>query len=99
KDTGIGIPENMHDKIFDPFILVDSSLKRNAEGSGIGLSIVKSLVEMHGGRIFVKSQIGIGSEFIIKLPINQIKGGIKEYNQEGKSLSEKIKIEFSDIYL
>ncbi|MDV3427269.1 MAG: PocR ligand-binding domain-containing protein, partial [Bacillota bacterium] len=70
-DTGIGIPENMLDKIFDPFILVDSSLKRNAEGSGIGLSIVKSLVEMHGGRILVKSQIGIGSEFIIKLPINQ----------------------------
>jgi len=101
KDTGIGIPENMLNKIFDPFTQVDSSLKRNAEGSGIGLSIVKSLVEMHNGKISVKSQVGIGSEFIIKLPVKPIKSEINEYNQAGNSLNdnvEKIKIEFSDIY-
>lgn len=102
KDTGIGIPKDMLNKIFDPFTQVDNSLKRSAEGSGLGLFIVKSLVEMHDGEIYVKSQIGIGSEFIIKLPVKLIKSEISEHNQAGISLNkniEKMQIEFSDIYL
>jgi signal transduction histidine kinase len=102
KDTGIGIPKGMLNKIFDPFTQVDSSLKRNAEGSGIGLSIVKSLVEMHDGEISVKSLIEIGSEFIIKLPVKLLNSEINQFNRNGNSLNdniEKIKIEFSDIYL
>ncbi len=101
KDTGIGIPGNMQGVIFDTFRQVDSSLRRNAEGSGIGLSLVKSLVEMHKWEIAVKSEIGKGSEFIIKVPVKPLE---KEYNicdKESGNLNafvENIKIEFSDIY-
>jgi signal transduction histidine kinase len=58
KDDGIGIPEDKQESIFDRFIQVDKSLSRNREGSGIGLSIVKSLVELHGGTISLKSELG-----------------------------------------
>jgi signal transduction histidine kinase len=102
KDNGIGIPKDMVEKIFDTYTQVDGSLRRNAEGSGIGLSIVKSLVEMHGGEITVISQLGIGSEFIIKMPINIIRNEVNLDNQEDRSLSnyvENVKIEFSDVYV
>ncbi|MDP4143384.1 MAG: PocR ligand-binding domain-containing protein [Bacillota bacterium] len=103
KDTGIGIPENMHKEIFDTFTQVDSSFRRNAEGSGIGLSLVKSLVEMHGGEIQVESELDKGSEFIIKLPIRLVdNNSYNEYEKEANHISgnvDKIKIEFSDIYL
>lgn len=101
KDNGIGIPKNMIEKIFYPFIQVDSSLRRNAEGSGMGLSIVKSLVEMHSGNIVVKSELGVGSEFIIKIPVNTDEEQ-SNLDRENKSilsnLDESIKIELSDLY-
>lgn len=68
KDTGIGIAEENQSLIFDRFVQVDKSFARNREGSGIGLSLVKSMVEMHNGTIEVKSQLNKGSEFIITLP-------------------------------
>jgi signal transduction histidine kinase len=100
KDTGSGIPKNMVEKIFDNFVQVDNSLRRGAEGSGIGLSLVKSLVEMHGGNIEVKSELGVGSEFIVKLPakINVNEVLINEKSSLDDKV-EKIKIEFSDIYM
>jgi signal transduction histidine kinase len=101
KDTGIGIPENMLEKIFETFTQVDSSIRRNTEGSGIGLSLVKSLVEMQGGEISVKSQLGIGSEFIIKLPTKHMESEFNLCNQGVNNVNdhvEKIRIEFSDIY-
>lgn len=100
KDTGIGIPEDKEALIFDRFRQVDKSLSRNNEGSGIGLSLVKSLVEMHGGRISVKSIYREGSEFIIELPINNslhLKAS-ESKNFFHQSNLEKISIEFSDIY-
>ena len=57
KDTGVGIPQDMLEKIFDTFTQVDPSFRRHAEGSGIGLSLVKSLVEMHEGKIIARSQL------------------------------------------
>lgn len=102
KDNGIGIPENMQDKIFETFTQVDSSLRRNFEGSGIGLSIVKSIVEMHKGEISVNSQLGIGSEFIIKLPIKLLEDHNNYLSDECLDLNqklEKIKIQLSDINL
>lgn len=69
KDTGIGIPQENLASIFDRFSQVDKTLRRNYEGSGIGLSLAKSLVEMHGGAISVKSKLGTGTTFTIKLPI------------------------------
>lgn len=70
KDTGIGIPEDKINIIFERFRQVDNSLNRSYEGSGIGLSIVKALVKMHYGNIWVNSCPDIGSEFIIKIPSN-----------------------------
>ena len=69
KDTGIGIAEENKHKIFKRFLQLDDTSHRNREGSGIGLSLVKSFVEMHGGEITVESSYGEGSNFIIKLPI------------------------------
>ncbi len=101
KDTGIGIQPHMLDKIFDRFKQVSPLFTRTHEGSGIGLSLVKLLVEAHNGRIFTKSIYGRGSEFIIELPVIVIEGeGVSklenEFNSEEKI--ERINIEFSDIY-
>lgn len=103
EDTGIGIEEDKLDVIFDRFRQVDKSFTRRNEGSGIGLSIVKSFIEMHNGSISVESKLGVGTRFIMKLPVNKL----PECNNITKSkLScepcdnhvEKIKIELSDIY-
>lgn len=102
KDTGIGIPKDKLKIIFDRFRQVDKSLTRNHEGSGIGLSLVKSLVEMHHGNIKVKSIQEKGSEFIIYLPDKSqdlyLDAGIQEKPMTIDKV-EKINIEFSDIYL
>jgi len=70
RDTGMGIPADMLPRIFDPFIQVDQSLTRSQGGLGIGLALVRSLVEMHGGRVAVHSEgLGQGSEFLVYLPV------------------------------
>jgi signal transduction histidine kinase len=101
KDTGIGIPENMRHSIFERFVQVDKTISRNREGSGIGLSLVKSLVDMHGGNINLISEEGKGSEFIIELPKRIVEGNTEtsesNFINENKNV-EKINIEFSDIY-
>ncbi len=72
-DTGIGIPEEKIDVIFDSFTQVDGSSTRKYSGSGLGLAIVKSLVEIMNGRIWVESKIGEGSKFNIVL---ELKSGL-----------------------
>ena len=67
-DTGIGIDSSDRDKLFKPFIQLDSGLNRKYEGSGLGLVIVKEIVKLHGGSVDFNSQIGQGSCFIIRLP-------------------------------
>jgi GAF domain-containing protein len=67
-DTGFGIPEGELEKIFDRFYQVDSSLTRKVGGTGIGLSIAKEYIEMHGGKIWVESKLGKGSTFTFTLP-------------------------------
>jgi PAS domain S-box-containing protein len=70
KDTGIGIDANHLARIFDPFMQIDRSLEKSQGGLGIGLTLVKRLVEMHGGRIEAKSDgLGKGSEFVVRLPV------------------------------
>ncbi|WP_420196673.1 ATP-binding protein [Clostridium beijerinckii] len=73
EDTGIGIPLCMQSRIFDTFTQVDKLYRRKAEGSGIGLALVKSFVEMHGGKVIVESSYGKGSIFTIELPIKLVK--------------------------
>ena len=68
KDNGIGIPEESLDYIFERFYRVDKSRCRNTGGTGVGLTICKSIVDLHKGKIEVKSKLNEGSEFIITLP-------------------------------
>ena len=72
KDNGIGIEEKNLESIFDRFKQVDKSLSRNTEGTGIGLSLVKSIVELHSGFIYAESEVGKGSKFIVKLPSRRV---------------------------
>lgn len=99
KDSGTGIKKKHIDFIFQRFYQADKSLSRNAEGSGIGLSLVKSIIELHGGDIKVDSIINEGSTFIVELPakiINQAKDIVNVDPMNNKV--EMLKIEFSDIY-
>jgi signal transduction histidine kinase len=99
KDTGIGIPIDMQKNVFNHFVQVDTTLQRKVEGSGIGLSIVKSLVEFHGGCININSNYTEGSEFIVELPITLIENeDTTSHNLTSISNAEKINIELSDIY-
>ena len=87
------------EKIFDKFVQVEQLFTRTHEGSGIGLSLVKSIVENHGGSIYVASELGIGSEFTVELPNILSKNPIEFNNHTINQVSstEKVKIEFSDI--
>ncbi|EQB86974.1 hypothetical protein M918_11560 [Clostridium sp. BL8] len=100
KDDGIGIPKEKLDSVFGRFIQVDKSLCRNHEGSGLGLSIAKSFVEMHGGTIKVESEYGNGTEFIIILPITLVEDNMDviDYEAVAESHVQRVNIEFSDIY-
>jgi signal transduction histidine kinase len=102
KDNGIGIPANKLDIIFERFGQVDSSLSRQAEGTGIGLSLVKKFTEALEGSISVKSETGKGSTFTILLPGETI---IEENSKKeaGDLLDNRLvqttRVEFSDIYM
>jgi signal transduction histidine kinase len=70
RDNGIGIAAEQLPRIFDMFVQVDTTLERSTSGLGIGLTLVKSLVEMHSGTVEARSDgIGQGSEFVVRLPI------------------------------
>ena len=100
KDNGIGIPKEKQKIIFDRFVQVDKSLSRTREGSGIGLALTKSLIELQGGKITLNSNLGEYSEFIIELPcrVVNLDSTAKEKIDYKNNFIEKISIEFSDIY-
>lgn len=68
RDTGVGIPPEEHNRIFEKYYRVENPLSEQAGGSGMGLAIVKSLVEAHGGRVWVESEVGVGSTFTLIIP-------------------------------
>jgi signal transduction histidine kinase len=72
EDHGEGIPSSEHKKIFERFYRRGSELRRQTQGVGIGLSIVKHIVEAHGGRVQVRSAEGEGSRFTIELPVPDV---------------------------
>ena len=82
KDTGIGIPEAALPHIFDRFYQADNNESREGQGTGIGLALVKELVELMGGSIEVSSEVGMGTEFVVLLPISKrYKRADLEYQQ------------------
>jgi len=98
KDNGIGIEEKNLDMIFDRFKQVDKSLSKNSEGTGIGLSLVKSIVELHGGSIYAQSEFGKGSKFTVNLPSRKILKESKLYISKLPINNQNIRVELSDIY-
>lgn len=100
KDTGIGIPELKLESVFERFIQVNNRMTKISEGSGIGLSLSKSLIEILGGNISINSILDEGTEFIVTIP-NIIKEDFElEHNLNGgyNSFVKKLEVEFSDIY-
>jgi signal transduction histidine kinase len=71
-DHGIGIPAKEHLKIFEKFYRVGDPLVHNTKGSGLGLSLVRHIVQAHGGEVAVESTPGMGSKFIITLPLQKL---------------------------
>jgi signal transduction histidine kinase len=67
-DTGVGISEEDQERIFERFYKADKSRTRSTGGSGLGLSIVKKIIDLHKGMIQVESKVGMGTTFIVSLP-------------------------------
>lgn len=103
KDNGIGIPDDKLKVIFERFKQVEDRLRKRSEGSGIGLSIVKDLINIQGGIIDVKSEFGVGSEFTVKLPVSILSNedhlNKLDHNEVFNGMITRMNIEFSDIYI
>jgi len=89
QDTGIGIPEQQHALLFEPFQQLDPSYHRQYEGTGLGLALTKELVEMHQGWIKVESAIGKGSTFTVYLPTSTF-GQAEEYDPQDYVCSSRL---------
>lgn len=102
KDTGIGIQKDKIDLLFHRFKKINNRLTKVNEGSGIGLYIAKELVKINGGEMIVNSELGEGTEFIIKLPIKKIESEVLDEialtSCERENREELYKVELSDIY-
>lgn len=102
KDEGIGIPRDKQVLIFERFGQVDNTMTRQSEGTGIGLTLVKNIVEAFGGSISVESEPGVGSTFTVLLPDEKVQDAEDHEKTNANSGSNhfihQIAVEFSDIY-
>ena len=88
-DTGMGIPEDQREEVFKPFARIES-YTQFAEGTGYGMTVVKGLVDLLGGEISLESEVGKGTHFEIRLPVEEVEGmnkETKETDKSGKSLN------------
>lgn len=101
KDKGIGIPHDCQQDIFQRFYQISPIHTRLREGSGIGLNLVKSLVELHQGTITLESEYGKGATFIVMLPAVLLpeEAAEKDSLKDRQARIENVQLEFSDIYL
>jgi len=81
RDTGVGIPVERQDEIFEEFVSLDEDVERELGGTGLGLSIARRLVELHGGRIGVESDRGTGSRFWFTLPTERNEAFVAEHRE------------------
>ncbi|MGL4738275.1 MAG: sensor histidine kinase [Cellulosilyticaceae bacterium] len=100
QDNGIGIPEGKLGSIFERFTQLENHLVRKSQGSGIGLALVKALVEMHEGKVWAMSEEGEGTLMSFMLPVRRIEEtSMQQTSQKlGSSQIEKCSIEFSELY-
>ncbi len=96
-DTGIGIPENKRKIIFEEFQQADGSISREYAGTGLGLSISKHLVELHGGRMWVESELNKGSHFYFTLPVSKKKPENINIPKISKPYSNRVATEMIDL--
>lgn len=89
-DTGAGIPAEHLPRVFERFYRVDRARSREAGGTGLGLAIVKHLIRAHGGEAYVKSEVGVGSEFSVKLPIDNCTIAAEENVLTGKTAFQSL---------
>ncbi len=91
EDTGRGIPREKLDTIWEAFTQAADDVKRGVEGPGLGLALVKSVVEAHGGEVWVTSKVGVGSTFGFRIPIKrEVPIGNREGGQDGEAIRETI---------
>ena len=95
KDSGIGIEAERIDSVFDPFVQIDSSLNRGHDGTGLGLSLVKQFVELHGGQVTVTSESGAGSCFTVDLPYRQ--SNESEVCSKGAAEGQDLQLSFDSL--
>jgi len=88
-DTGIGIPEDKLDRIFESFEQADGSISREYGGTGLGLAVTRQLVQLHGGEVKVESELGKGSKFTFTLPVSQ-EGRREVETEKGKEEGQMI---------
>jgi signal transduction histidine kinase len=89
-DHGCGIPPEMHEAVFEPFVQVDGSYTRSRGGAGLGLSISRELARLMGGSITICSTVGVGSTFTLWLPLAPatVSGAPADYRPEDRRAAE-----------
>ncbi len=89
-DTGIGIsPDNLK-RLFQPFVQIDGALNRQFEGTGLGLALVKRIVDLHGGRVGATSELGLGSSFTVDLPCDRLVGHSIDLDRDSSQIQPPI---------
>lgn len=86
-DDGIGMPAEAQERVFERFYQVEESLRREYQGIGLGLPVAKAMVELHGGRIWVESEIGEGSTFYCRIPLGGLQTERRKEIPRGKSIA------------
>lgn len=97
RDTGIGIPQEYLETIFEAFQQIDNSTTRSAEGTGLGLPLSQSLAELQGGRLWVESQEGVGSTFYVTIPLEPPPPSAAEIAEEEMSDTREFGTDFNNL--